>query len=121
MNAAHRSFLWLLAGWLAAGMVQAQDNSALVQPGGTTNAIPALILEKPSAPHYDLGSRTLASGLVVDFIEPSQTWALFNPALSAPELPKPAILMPPPVVAPPPISGPENHGPNFAILRISFP
>jgi hypothetical protein len=121
MNALRKMFLLLTAGGLAAGSVQAQDKSAQVQPVLTTNAVPALVLEKTPAPHFDLGFRTLVSGLVVDFIEPQQSWDVLNPALSAPALPKPDVLMPPPVVAPPPISGPEHHEPNFAILRISFP
>ena len=121
MNAIRKMFLSLTAGVLATGVVQAQDKSALVQPGITTNTTPALVLEKSPLPHYDLGSRTQISGLVVDFIEPQQTWDVLNPALTGPALPKPDVLMPPPVVAPTPISGPEHHGPNFAILRISFP
>jgi len=121
MNALRKIFLGVAAGMLAAGISQAQDKSALVQPGMTTNATPVLILERPTEPHYDLGSRTLVSGLVVDFIEPQQTWDVLNPALPAPAVPKPDVLMPPAVVAPPPLSGPENHGPNFAVLRFSFP
>jgi len=121
MNALRKTYLWVAAGMLVAGQTQAQDNSALVRQGMPTNTVPIVTLEQKTTPHYDLGSRTLASGLVVDFIEPQQTWDLFNPALRVPAQPKPDVLMPPPVVAPPPISGPEHHGPNFAILRISFP
>ena len=121
MNALRKTFFGLAAGMLVAGSGQAQDKSALVQPVVTTNTTPALVLEKTTVPHFDLGSRTLVSGLVVDFIEPQQTWDVLNPALSAPVQPKPDVLMPPPVVAPLPLSGPVNHGPNFAILRISFP
>jgi hypothetical protein len=120
MNALRKTFLGLAAGMLVSGAVQAQDKSALAQPVLTTNGTPGVVLERQAEPHYDLGSRTLASGLVVDFIEPQQTWDLFNPALTTPAPPKPDVLMPPIVVAPPPISGPENHGPNFAILKISF-
>jgi hypothetical protein len=121
MNALSKTFLGLAAGMLISGTGQAQDKSALVQPDITTNTTPALLLEKKLEPHYDLGSRTLVSGLVVDFIEPQQTWDVLNPALPGTVLPTPDILMPPPVVAPSPISGPENHGPNFAVLRFSFP
>ena len=121
MNAVRKTFLAVTAGVLVGGMVHAQEKSALTQPATTTNATPSLVLEKKLAPHYDLGSRTQISGLMVDFIEPQQTWDVLNPTLPAPTQPKPDVLMPPVVVAPPPISGPVNHGPNFAFLRISFP
>jgi hypothetical protein len=121
MKDLRKFFMALAVGAAVSGSLPAQDKSALVQPVTHTNTIPDLLLERKLEPHFDLGSRTLASGLVVDFIEPAQTWDLLNPALPVPRATPPAILMPPAVVAPRPVSEPENHGPNFAILRISFP
>ena len=120
MKVTRKTFLWLVTATFVTGSGLAQDNSALVQ-GMQTNAATAFLLVKKTEPQFILGSRTVASGLVVDFMEPVQTWNLFNPAFPAPVKPKPEPSTPPVIVPPPPISAPEFHGPNFAFLRISFP
>jgi len=121
MKAITKKFVGFATSLTLVAAVHAQDKSAASSLGTGTNSATRVVVVAPQQPTLRWSDHTQASGLFVDCAQPWQTWNLLNPAVPARVLPKPDLFLPPPAVIPRPISGTEDHEPNFAVLRFSFP
>jgi hypothetical protein len=125
MNADYK-YLAVFAGCMILTVaVQAQDKSSLSRPGVSTNSPSAATMDVKIQPSVPWGDHMQVSGLLIDCVQPRQTWSLLNPAMPAPPLPPPQtqaqLQTQVPITPSNRDSDVENRGPNFAVLRFSFP
>ena len=110
MNAVYKNMVLFAASLALVRSAAAQSAPTLSHEGVHTNS--------PTA----LGPHTQATGLLIDLARPRVTWELFNPYLPSGDQ---SMIAPgnelPLVVAARPPSSEENHRPNFAVFRLSFP
>ena len=72
-------------------------------------------------PHWILGTNTLVTGLIVDGLQPKQTWRMLNPAAPASDSTGLTTSSPPPVKAARSLDNNlAEHEPDFALLRFSL-
>jgi len=103
------------------GTALAQDKSASHQ-GGVTNSTAAVSfsMDLKPAPTLPWGSNLAATGLLVDFIQPQQTWNLLNPRAPASALAGQTVSVNPPAIRHPKDDDLANHEANFVFLKLSF-
>lgn len=110
---------------LTAATALAQDKSALNRQGISTNSPSAVTMDVKAQPSVPWGDHTQVSGMFIDCVQPRQTWSLLNPEMPAPALPpsqpQAQLQTQVPITPSNRDSDVENRGPNFAILRFSFP
>jgi hypothetical protein len=102
------------------GTALAQDKSASHQGGLTNSTAVSFSMNLKPAPTLLFGPNLAASGLVVDFIQPQQTWPLFNPLTPAPALTAQTPNVNPPAIRHPKDDDLVNHEANFVFLKLSF-
>jgi hypothetical protein len=126
MNGEYKILAVFAAGLILTAAAQAQDGSTLSRQGVTTNsAAAAVTLDVKAQPTLHWADHTQVSGLFVDLVRPQETWNLLNPVTPAPTVaPTPGEAQLQTKVPVPPSdrdSNVQNRGPNFAVLRFSFP
>jgi hypothetical protein len=125
MNADYKNLALFAGCMILTATALAQDNSALTRQGTSTNSSSAVTMDVKTQPSVPWADHMQVSGLFIDCVQPRQTWSLLNPATPSPALPplqsEAQLQTQVPITPSNRDSNVENRGPNFAVLRFSFP